>query len=123
MKLSSPVYDAQVQPQLSHINVGYGSDVTIAELAQRIATTVEYSGSIIFDAGKPDGAPRKWMNSDRLNAMGWQAKAGLEEGLARAYADYKNGAAAICRSLVAIWWTMRIQTQVSVTLSGMSIMQ
>lgn len=95
MNLSSPVYEAQVQPQLSHINVGYGSDVTIAELAQRIATTVEYSGSIIFDAGKPDGAPRKWMNSDRLNAMGWQAKVGLEEGLARAYADYKNGAAAI----------------------------
>lgn len=95
MNLALQVYEAQVQSQLSHINVGYGEDVTIAELAQTVATAVGYSGSIIFDASKPDGAPRKWMNSDRLNAMGWQAKVGLEEGLARAYADFKTGAAAV----------------------------
>lgn len=95
MNLSSPAYEAQVQPQLSHINVGYGEDVTIAELAQTVAAAVGYSGTIVFDANKPDGAPRKWMNSERLNAMGWQAKVGLKEGLARAYADFKTGAAAV----------------------------
>ncbi|MBI3532723.1 MAG: GDP-L-fucose synthase [Burkholderiales bacterium] len=87
MNLCPQVYQAQVQPQLSHINVGYGSDVTIAELAQTIARVVGYQGRVTFDASKPDGAPRKLMDSSRLNALGWSAKTGLEEGLARAYQD------------------------------------
>lgn len=85
MNLSSPAYEAQVQPQLSHINVGYGEDVTIAELAQTVAEVVRYAGRISFDASKPDGAPRKLMNPGRLNGMGWQAKVVLREGLALAY--------------------------------------
>jgi len=87
MNLYPQVYQSQVQPQLSHINVGYGSDVTIAELAQTIARVVGYQGRVTFDASKPDGAPRKLMDSSRLNALGWSAKTGLEEGLARAYQD------------------------------------
>lgn len=85
MNLSSPVYEAQVQPQLSHLNVGYGEDVTIAELAQTVAEVVGYAGRISFDASKPDGAPRKLMDSGRLNALGWRAKVDLKDGLARAY--------------------------------------
>lgn len=88
MNLAAEAYQAKVQPQLSHINVGYGSDVTIAELAQTIARVVGYQGRVSFDLSKPDGAPRKLMDSSRLNAMGWQPRVGLEEGLARAYAEY-----------------------------------
>jgi GDP-L-fucose synthase len=87
MNLAPEAYRVQVQPQLSHINVGYGSDVTIAELAQTVARTVGYVGRIVFDARKPDGAPRKLMDSGRLNAVGWRASVVLEEGLRRAYQD------------------------------------
>jgi len=87
MNLPQEAYQAQVQPQLSHINVGYGSDVTIAELAATVARVVGYAGRITYDASKPDGAPRKLMNSSRLNAMGWHAKVSLEEGLAFACKD------------------------------------
>jgi GDP-L-fucose synthase len=73
---------------LSHINVGVGSDITIAELAQAVGQTVGYQGTIEFDSSKPDGAPRKWMDSSRLNALGWQAKVRLEEGLLLAYQNF-----------------------------------
>jgi GDP-L-fucose synthase len=72
----------------SHINVGSGSDVTIAELAIAIATAVGYQGTVTFDTTKPDGAPRKWMDSSKLNALGWNAKVTLAKGLAIAYADF-----------------------------------
>jgi GDP-L-fucose synthase len=75
---------------LSHINVGFGSDVTIHELAQAVSDTVDYQGPIEFDTSKPDGAPRKWMDSSRLNELGWQANVGLAQGLALAYEDFKK---------------------------------
>jgi GDP-L-fucose synthase len=62
--------------------------VTIAEVAQAIAQTVGYTGHIEFDTTKPDGPPRKWMDSTRLNKLGWQAQVNLREGLARAYQDF-----------------------------------
>ena len=73
---------------LSHINVGSGSDVTIADVAQAVAQTVGFTGTIEFDPTKPDGAPRKLMDSSRLNALGWQAKVTLEAGLKAAYQDF-----------------------------------
>jgi GDP-L-fucose synthase len=87
MQLPKAVFDQHTSPMQSHINVGSGADVTIAEVAQAIAQTVGYTGQIEFDTSKPDGAPRKWMDSSRLNALGWQAKVGLIEGLAMAYKD------------------------------------
>ena len=87
MNLAPEAYLAQVQPQLSHINVGCGSDVTIAELAQTVARVVGYAGRITFDASKPDGPPRKLMDSGRLTAMGWSARVGLEQGLRQTYQD------------------------------------
>lgn len=90
MNLSQNSYAAQVQPQLGHINVGSGKDVTIAELADAVAKAIGYGGSIGFDVSKPDGTPRKLMDSGRLNAMGWRAAVGLEEGLVRAYRDFLN---------------------------------
>lgn len=90
MNLLANDYEAQVPPQLSHINVGYGSDVTIAELAATVARVVGYQGGISFDTSKPDGVPRKLMDSGRLNAMGWTPGVGLEEGLKSAYLDMQS---------------------------------
>ena len=88
MQLPKAEYEQHTQSMQSHINVGSGSDVTIADLALAIAQTVGYTGQIDFDTTKPDGAPRKWMDSSRLNALGWQAKVSLFEGLNVAYQDF-----------------------------------
>ena len=88
MHLPKAVLDANTLPMQSHINVGFGSDVTISQLAHTVGKVLAYQGNITFDATKPDGAPRKWMDSTRLNALGWQAQVGLEDGLSRAYIDF-----------------------------------
>ncbi len=88
MNLDKETYDRHTSPMLSHINVGYGDDVTIKELATKIATTVGYTGNIAFDPGKPDGTPRKLMDSSRLHSLGWKAEVGLEAGLAIAYRSF-----------------------------------
>lgn len=88
MELPKALYDQQTQPMQSHINVGSGADVTIADLARHIANTVGYTGRISFDTSKPDGAPRKWMDSSRLNALGWTPQIDLQQGLAIAYQDF-----------------------------------
>jgi len=87
MDLDKKIYDQYTEPMQSHINVGFGSDVTINELAHKIARAIGYQGNISFDPSKPDGAPRKWMDSGRLNHLGWNAKIGLDEGLIMAYED------------------------------------
>lgn len=88
MNLSKAVYNQHTQPMLSHINVGCGQDITIGELAETIARVIGYSGDIAFDTTKPDGTPRKLMDSTRLNALGWQAQVDLETGLEKAYQDF-----------------------------------
>ncbi len=88
MELNKSQYDQSVPLRSSHINVGYGSDITIKELAQLISKTVGYQGEIIFDTSKPDGTPRKLMNSDRIKQMGWQPTVSLEKGLIEAYQDF-----------------------------------
>ena len=92
MNLDKSLYDQHTQPMLSHINVGFGTDVSILEAATLIAQTVGYQGKITTDPTKPDGTPKKLMDSARLNALGWSAKVGLEEGLKRAYGDFLNSA-------------------------------
>jgi len=88
MELDKAAYDAQTEPMQSHINVGFGSDVTIAELAKVVGAEVGYQGKISFDSSKPDGSPRKWMDSARLNRLGWSAQYSLEVGLKFAYGDF-----------------------------------
>ena len=88
MQLDKAAYDVQTQPMQSHINVGFGSDVTINELAHAVAKATGYQGKIVFDASKPDGAPRKWMDSGRLNSLGWKPQVNLEEGLKLAYSEF-----------------------------------
>jgi GDP-L-fucose synthase len=87
MELDKATYDQHTESMQSHINVGFGSDVTIAELAKAVGDAVGYQGKISFDTSKPDGSPRKWMDSGRLNHLGWNAKIGLDEGLKMAYED------------------------------------
>ena len=70
------------------MNIGVGHDITIRELAATVAATVGYTGKLEFDASKPDGTPRKLMNVDRLNAMGWTARTNMKDGLKAAYADF-----------------------------------
>ncbi|MBN4080088.1 GDP-L-fucose synthase [Beggiatoa alba] len=88
MNLDKQTYEQHTQPMLSHINVGIGHDLTIAELARTICKVVGYSGQIDFDSSKPDGTPRKLMDTTRLNNLGWQAKVKLEDGLTLAYQDF-----------------------------------
>ena len=88
MNLPKATYEQHTQPMLSHINVGYGTDVSIADLARTVSATVGYTGQITFDPGKPDGTPRKLMDSQRLHSLGWQARVDLPSGLALAYQDF-----------------------------------
>ena len=88
MNLDKTIYDKYTEPMLSHINVGFGSDVTIKALAQTISEVVGYQGLLGFDPTKPDGTARKLMDSGRLNSLGWQAQVNLKEGLTKAYQDY-----------------------------------
>lgn len=90
MNLDKAIYDQHTQPMLSHINVGCGYDITIKELAEAVGKTVGYQGEITFDPSKPDGTPRKLMDSTRLNALGWTPKVNLIKGLSFAYKDFLN---------------------------------
>ncbi|MCX9062620.1 GDP-L-fucose synthase [Citrobacter portucalensis] len=85
MDLAQEVLQEYTQPMLSHINVGTGVDCTIRELAQTIAQAVGYKGRVVFDAGKPDGTPRKLLDVTRLHQLGWYHEISLEAGLASTY--------------------------------------
>lgn len=71
------------------VNVGYGSDISIKELALTIKKVIGYQGELVWDASKPNGTPKKLMDSSRMQALGWQPKVNLEEGIALAYKDFK----------------------------------
>lgn len=90
LDLDKGIYTANTEPMLSHINVGTGEDVTIAQLAQTIAKITGFEGKVSFDASKPDGTPRKLMDVSRLAKMGWTASIDLEAGLRDAYAWFRN---------------------------------
>jgi GDP-L-fucose synthase len=78
----------------SHVNIGSGQELTISDLARKIATVAGFSGEIVPDASKPDGTPRKLMAADKIKALGWEPKIGLAEGLKTTYEWYvANGAA------------------------------
>jgi GDP-L-fucose synthase len=85
MNLDKTIHAKNTEPMLSHINVGTGIDCTIRELVETVAKVVGFEGNINFDATKPDGAPRKLMNVDRLKSLGWTSTVTLESGLALSY--------------------------------------
>ena len=85
MQLDKEIYDLNTDPMLSHINVGTGVDCTIRELVETVAKVVGFTGDVKFDSSKPDGAPRKLMNVDRLKNLGWESSIELEQGLRTTY--------------------------------------
>jgi GDP-L-fucose synthase len=88
MGLDKKTYDQQTEVMQSHINVGFGSDITIAELASAVGQAVGYQGAIGFDTSKPDGTMRKLMDSTRIMHLGWRAEVDLDSGLKQAYEDF-----------------------------------
>jgi GDP-L-fucose synthase len=85
MNLDKDIYGQHTEPMLSHINVGTGVDCTIRELVETVSKIVGFTGEIKFDATKPDGAPRKLMNVEKLRNLGWHYTITLEEGLLNTY--------------------------------------
>lgn len=85
LDLPKDIYDANTQPMLSHINVGTGTDVSILELAQLVASVTGFTGRILTDPTKPDGTMRKLMDVSRLAQMGWRARIQLADGVAETY--------------------------------------
>jgi len=85
IELNSEIYGNNTESMVSHLNVGFGEDVSIRELAGTIKKVVGFEGSIEFDISKPDGSPRKLLNIDKLKKMGWQPNISLVEGLGDTY--------------------------------------
>jgi len=86
--LPSEEYAAHTQPRLSHLNIGSGTDVSIAELADVIRGVVGYGGDIEYNSDYPDGTRRKLLDVSAVTALGWKARIGLEEGIAATYEWY-----------------------------------
>ncbi len=78
----------------SHVNVGSGSDLSILELAELIARVVGFAGRVVTDSSKPDGTPRKLLDSSKLTGLDWRPRIALAEGLASAYAWFEMAEAA-----------------------------
>ncbi len=72
----------------SHLNVGSGEEVTIADAAKLVAEVIDYKGKLVFDISRPDGTPRKLLDSSKLIGMGWRARTSLREGLELTYSKF-----------------------------------
>ena len=88
MSVARETLDAVTSPMLSHVNVGSGEEVSIGELVQKLAAVVGFRGRIEFDASKPDGTPRKLLDSSLLHRLGWRPTISLDEGLRSTYRWY-----------------------------------
>ena len=88
MNMDKKIYNEHILPMSSHINIGSSFDLTIKDLAKIIKDVVGYEGQINFDPTKPDGIPRKLLNSERLNNFHFKAEIGLKDGLIKTYKDY-----------------------------------
>jgi GDP-L-fucose synthase len=91
MNLDKKIYDTQALSVGNIINVGSGKELSIKELAETIREVIDFKGKITFDPIKPDGSPRKLLNSERINKLGFKSKTGLKEGLIKTYQDYIKG--------------------------------
>lgn len=90
MNLDVESYQKQTKPMLSHLNVGTGNECSIKELTETVADVVGFQGNIVWDRSKPDGTPRKLMDSTKISRLGWRPKFGLKDGLENSYNWYLN---------------------------------
>lgn len=88
LNIDKAIYDRETAPMRSYINIGSGEDLTIKELAEMIQVVVGYKGKINFDPTKPDGTPRKLMDSQRINNLGWKHETSLKDGLFLTYQNF-----------------------------------
>ena len=88
LDLPEATYRQSTRPMLSHINVGTGQDMSIAELAALMAKVTGFSGKITYDRSRPDGTPRKLLDVSRLAGLGWQSSITLEDGIRQTYSWY-----------------------------------
>ena len=88
MNLDLVQYSEHTEDMVSHINIGFGTDVTIEELAEQLVKIVGYEGRIVFDLNKPDGVFSKLLDSSLIESLGWKPSTCLEDGLALTYNDY-----------------------------------
>ncbi|MDC0948296.1 GDP-L-fucose synthase [Gammaproteobacteria bacterium] len=85
MGLERETIDINTEPQMSHINVGTGEDISIRELAQRIAVVTGFKGELLWDSSKPDGTPRKQLDVGLLHRLGWRHRIAIDDGLESVY--------------------------------------
>lgn len=90
MSLKRELYYQNTEPDLSHINIGSGYEISIKELAYLIKDIVQFDGKIVFDESKPNGTMRKLLNSSKINNMGWKSEISIKEGLCKTYDWFKN---------------------------------
>tara|TARA_Y200000002_G_scaffold374302_1_gene374818 strand:- start:631 stop:1311 length:681 start_codon:yes stop_codon:yes gene_type:complete len=90
MNLDSNIYNKFISDMNNHINIGYGDDISIKELANKISKLTNFQGDIIYDEQMPDGTPRKLIDSTIINNMGWKPEFSLDEGLKETYQDFIN---------------------------------
>ena len=90
LSMDEDAYWGVVDPRCSHVNIGVGEDVSIAELATLVAEVTGFKGRIVYDTSKPDGTPRKLLDVGLLSKLGWKASIPLRDGLERAYRWYRE---------------------------------
>lgn len=90
MNLPTETYKRHTKPNCSHVNVGSGIDLTIKDLAYAIKKIVGFSGEVVFDSSKPDGTPRKLLDSSVIRRLGWRPNVDIITGLTQTYKDYKS---------------------------------
>ena len=90
MSLEKEEFWQKVNDRCSHVNIGYGEDISIKEVASKICKIIGFKGELEFDTSKPDGTPRKLLDCSLINKMGWSANISLEQGLTLAYSDFKS---------------------------------
>jgi GDP-L-fucose synthase len=95
LMLDLPTYASVTTPMQSHINIGVGKDISIADLASLIARAVGYEGEIVFDPSKPDGTPKKLLDISKIQSLGWAPKVDLTEGVSNTYEWYLSNLAII----------------------------
>jgi len=88
MELDKDIYNKKTNPMQGHINIGFGSEISILDIAKLIADIIGFQGKISFDTTKPDGSPRKLLDCNIITQMGWKPKVDLAHGLELAYKDF-----------------------------------